>query len=140
MAQKTATDNVVCISCGADVRSEALFCYNCGGAIAVHPEAAEAKSNGAAAEQAPAEKVTEKDADKIAVKPDVAAADAKNKAARTDRKPLTAAMLRRKRAYNRQPVEVVWQEPSQPSPLFVIASVVFTIFAAILLAAALYLK
>jgi hypothetical protein len=49
-------------------------------------------------------------------------------------------MLRRKRAYNRQPVEVVWEEPETPSRVFVIASVVLTVMVVIILAAAFYLK
>jgi hypothetical protein len=136
---KAATDNVVCIACGADVRSEALFCYNCGGAIAVHPDAA----SGAAevpVESEPNESVFAPTPEKIAPAPIVEPAITNGSAAKAERKPLSAAMLRRKRAYNRQPVEVVWKEPAMPSLMFVIASVIITIFAALILAAAFYLK
>jgi hypothetical protein len=33
MAEKTAVEKAVCEKCGADVRDESLFCYNCGGSI-----------------------------------------------------------------------------------------------------------
>ena len=136
---KAATDNVACIACGADVRSEALFCYNCGGAIAVHPGAApdtKIADKKAAYDPSPSEP-RRPDADV----PTPAANDAVAKSAvKTERKPLTAAMLRRKRAYNRQPIEVVWEEPKTHSMLFVIASVVLTILVAIILGAVFYLK
>ena len=137
MMQKAATDNVVCIACGTDVRSEALFCYNCGGAVAVQSEAAA----DAIGESESEERVFASPPEKIVSPTASGTPDANGAAAvKSEPKPLSAAMLRRKRAYNRQPVEVVWKEPGRPSVAFVITSVVFTIFAALLLAAALYLK
>lgn len=132
---KTATDNVACIACGADVRSEALFCYNCGGAIASSPvmqaQAEIAEPNG---ERDLRDQLPDKSPIEMS-KPVV-----KDAAVKTDRKPLTAAMLRRKRAYNRQPIEVVWEEPETHSMVFIIASVILTVLVVIILAAAFYLK
>lgn len=139
--QKTATDNVVCIACGADVRSEAMFCYNCGGAVVVHPESAADTNLATAVLGAERDQTVSPSTPEEIVPPTAAGPAATNgSAAKPERKPLSAAMLRRKRAYNRQPVEVVWEEPGNPSVTFVITSVVFTIIAALLLAAALYLK
>ncbi|MEP7213975.1 MAG: zinc ribbon domain-containing protein [Acidobacteriota bacterium] len=139
--QKAATDNVVCIACGADVRSEALFCYNCGGAVVVQPKpAVDTKSADAVVEAEPEQMVASATPEKIVPPTETGTAVTNGSTAKPESKPLSAAMLRRKRAYNRQPVEVVWEEPRKPSVTFVITSIVFTLIAALLLAAALYLK
>jgi len=137
MMPKEAVENVACITCGADVRSEALYCYNCGGVVATQPaperaaEQAEKKQRETVAAPRGAESVTES-------RPDVPVVSTTG--ANPQRKPLTSAMLRRKRASNRQPVEVIWEEPSRPSMIFVVASIIVTILTVLILAAALYLK
>jgi hypothetical protein len=137
----TATDNVVCISCGADVRSESLFCYNCGGSVAKGPVSSEGKGDesdpGRSADASGAR------ANESANKPPSPAlrpSAGPESPSKVGGKPLTAAMLRRKRAYNRQAVEVVWEEPEGRPTVFAIASAILTIIAALILAAALYLK
>ena len=134
--QKDATENIACIACGADVRSEALFCYNCGGAVATQTDS-EMTQN---VETIHAEVDTERNAtDAVRTsKPHLSVVT--GKAAKPERKPLTAAMLRRKRASNRQPIEIVWEEPSRPSIMFVVASIVLTVLTVLILAIALYLK
>jgi hypothetical protein len=137
MMPKDATKKVACIACGADVRSEALFCYNCGGAVAAQPhsdrvvEQVETKQQETLAAPQADESIPESKADVPVVT---------GTGADTRRKPLTSAMLRRKRASNRQPVEVIWEEPARPSMMFVVASVILTILTVLILAAALYLK
>ena len=137
MMTKNAVENVACIACGADVRSEALYCYNCGGAVATQPdpergaEQGEPKQHVNVAPTQGAESITQP---RLDVR--VESTTGEN----TQRKPLTSAMLRRKRASNRQPVEVIWEEPSRPSMMFVVASIIVTILTVLILAAALYLK
>ena len=140
---RIATYNRVCMACGADVRSEALFCYNCG--VAVNPVPTPG-------EQPPTIEKAEKSSP-VAESPSELNVEAEPRDLKSpsgnaengplplpDRKPLTPAMLKRKRASNRQPVEVAWEAPSQPSIVFAAISVALTIFVILILAAAMYLK
>lgn len=135
-----ATDNVVCISCGADVRSEALFCYNCGGSVAKGSVSLEAMDKSDTGRMADAGTSTANESRDKPPAPTIRTAAEPESFSKVDGKPLTAAMLRRKRAYNRQAVQVVWEEPEGRPTVFAIASVILTIIAALILAAALYLK
>lgn len=133
MAQ-TASDNVVCISCGSDVRADALFCYNCGSAIVTTPENEETRTQDF-------DVTEEKSAFPVGGVPSENPANAIHDIDQpAPRRALTAAMLRRKKAYNRRPVEVVWQSPERDSKIFVISSFVLTALAVLILAASLYLK
>jgi hypothetical protein len=141
MMPRHAEENVVCIACGAGVRREALFCYNCGGAVAVDAGGVnKANPKDESVESKLADHLAETKVDEMVPESKLGGDQPKFTAAKNERKPLTAAMLRRKRASNRQPVEIVWEEPSQPSMLFAIASAVLTLLTALILAAALYLK
>lgn len=131
---RAATKNLVCRACGADIRSEALFCYGCGEAVAT-------------SEEPPASLFEtdsrEKDNTRLSTIMETSSLEpetARDTPLSANKKPLTAAMLRRKRAMRRRPVEVEWREPEGSSKAFVVASVIFTIIAALILAAALYLK
>ena len=110
---ETAVEIAVCASCGADVRDESVFCYNCG-----KPVVGEAK-------------ITE-------------AAPREREVVRTpgSRPPLrTAASLRKeRRASNRQPVEVSWEQRTGSPVAFVITTIVLVIGALVLLFLALYLR
>ncbi|MGI8810942.1 MAG: hypothetical protein ACR2IH_00245 [Pyrinomonadaceae bacterium] len=130
---QTAITNVICMACGVDVRSDALFCYGCGAAVV----------DGAATQT---EAVEQPVAETFAEADNAIPADAATKSINAtetnapDRRPLTAAMLRRKKASNRQPVEVEWQVPENDSMLFAIVSVGLTLFAILVLIVALYLR
>ena len=134
MMSQTAATNVVCMACGADVRSDALFCYGCGAAIA---DGVETETEAEAVEP-PVVPAAQNDNGKAVEAVAETRDDAALKA--PSRRPLTAAMLRRKKASNRQPVEVEWQVPENDSMLFAVASVGLTIFAVLVLIAALYLR
>jgi hypothetical protein len=109
MMSETAIKSAVCDACGADVRDESLFCYNCG------------------------ERVT-------AEAPGTTKADETIEV--VSRPPLKSAATLRKqrRAFNRQPVEVVWEQRTGPATGFVITTIVLVIAALVLLLIALYLR
>ena len=109
---ETVVEKAVCAACDAEIRDESLFCYNCGTAVApvVEPIAEPAEI----------------------AEPPVA----------TKRPELrSAASLRKhRRAYNRQPIEISW-EPRENSPTaFILATVLLTAAALLLLVLALYLR
>lgn len=113
MMAETAVESSVCDACGADIRDESSFCYNCGGPVGKPP-----KSIGEAAvrdETINAEPAT---------KPPLKSA---------------ASLRKQRRAFNRQPVEVRWEYPAGSPTGFVIATVILTAAALVLLILALYL-
>ena len=123
MMSETAVQSSVCEACGVDVRDESLFCYNCGERVTaeVPLEQPVPESN------EPGEPVAGKN--DIAVQP-------------ASRPPLkSAASLRKqRRASNRQPVEVSWEQRSGQPVTFILATIVLTLAALVLLAIALYLR
>ena len=114
----TLVKSAVCDACGADVRDESLFCYNCGERVREE----QATNDVASDVHASKEPV-------IAQMPG-------------SRPPLrSAASLRKqRRAYNRQPIEVSWEPASRSSIVFVVSTVILAVGALILLALALYLR
>lgn len=123
MMAETLVDNAVCGACGADVREESLFCYNCGASVqGAVPEPAPI-------EPKPAQPVVDSSAPAESANPDA-------------RPPLrSAASLRKqRRASNRQPVEVSWQQPTGAPVGFIIATIVLSAGALVLLILALYLR
>ena len=108
---ETVVEKAACAKCDAEIRDESLFCYNCGSAVApVAEPTAEPETNGPLVET-------------------------KRPALRS-----AASLRKQRRAYNRQPVEISW-EPRESSPgLFILATVLLTSAAIILLALALYLR
>ncbi|HVF30467.1 MAG TPA: hypothetical protein VNA22_05825 [Pyrinomonadaceae bacterium] len=111
---KTAVEIARCGGCGADVRDESLFCYNCGAAVGKAPETA-------------SEPVPEPAAEKPLT---------------ADRPPLrtAASMRKQRRAFNRQPVKVSWEQPEGSPKAFVVTTIVLALGAAVLLVLALYLR
>lgn len=113
-------ESLICNACGAEIRGGSLFCYNCGKTVIDTPDdtletAAPEISSDNGSDSRPANGKPEK---------------------------LRSAASLRKRAkvYNRQPSEFAWEKRTGPSILFVVASIVLAIFAAILLFLALYLR
>jgi hypothetical protein len=113
MMSETVLQTAVCDSCGAEVRDESLFCYNCGERVSQ--------------EIAVSEPLPEKP--EVLVRPG-------------SRPPLkSAASLRKqRRASNRQPVEVTWEQRTDSPAGFVIATIVLVVGALVLLVIALYLR
>jgi hypothetical protein len=111
MAEVVA-EKTVCEGCGATVRDESLFCYNCGNAVSTD------RTETAAEPAVDAPKNLE-------IQPPLRSA---------------ASLRRQRRAFNRQPVEISW-EPRESSPvLFIAATIVLSAAALILLLLALYLR
>ena len=120
MMSETATQTAVCGECGADVRDGSLFCYSCGSPV---------QKVAALDELVPANREPVTSNNDIVKQPG-------------SKPPLrSAASLRQqRRAFNRQPVEVIW-EPRTGSPIaFVITTVVLVIGALVFLVLALYLR
>ena len=113
---ETLAEISVCDSCGVDVRDESLYCYNCGERVRAEDKAVEKNDH----------------------QPETEVAVAKA----PERPPLrSAASLRKqRRAYNRQPVEVSWEQPNGSPVGFIITTVVLAVGALVLLVLALYLR
>ena len=126
MAQETkilTTD--FCEKCGADVRQDSLYCYNCGGSLEKENTASEpasvqdpqinvASTNGSA-----------NDVPSIKEGPGL----------------LSAASIRKQNAFRRKSVEIRWEpvEESTDRTLLVVA-IAFFVFAILVVAIALYFK
>src|SRR5688572_10527128 len=97
MMAETAVKNATCESCGAEVRDESVYCYNCGKPVVTPP--------------VEVEEIEDDNAEPVASTP--------------VRPPLrSAASLRKKRrAFNRQPIEITW-EPVEKSPTIFIAATI----------------
>ena len=113
MMSETAIQTAVCDACGAEVRDESLFCYNCGESVT---------GETAASEPAVGKPVP-------VIQPGT-------------RPPLRSAATLRKqrRAFNRQPIEVSWERRTGPATGFVVATAVLVTGALVLLIIALYLR
>jgi predicted amidophosphoribosyltransferase len=113
MMSETVLQTAVCDSCGADVRDESLFCYNCGERVSREIPVIEA----------------------LLEKPEAVIQPG-------SRPPLNSAASLRKqrRASNRQPVEVSWEQRTDSPAGFVIATIVLVVGALVLLVIALYLR
>ena len=143
-----------CSACGADVRPQADYCYNCG--VAVSDSAAKKEpfppAEVSAVDNLTHEKVIdekpEKNAD-AAIKKDVietVAAETpeaeKNFGSQIPAKLTSAAAMRRKsKSFERKTVEVVWEEhDSAPNVWFISAAVFLALVAIGILFLAIHLK
>ncbi len=138
---ETVVEKSVCGSCGASVRDSSLFCYSCGESVSVAQGVEISKptqNNGRIVEKLDSIAL---DDPIIAEEPIADEKSAEPEPEADDRTKLrsAASMRRRAKAYNRKPVEVVWVERERPSA-FVVVSIVLVVFAAVLLALAMYLK
>lgn len=134
-----AVENAVCGACGAEVRPGTTYCYDCGEALAASETEAEdvqvdsktSANNGAA--ELPGATTQEK------------RADAHELAKRTieERRPLRSAaeIRRRARAFERKPVEIVWEEhETAPGILFIIVTILLVLFALGVVIAVVFIK
>ena len=124
---ETTVQTPRCEACDADVRSESLFCYNCGAAVTQKPDIPVRR------DEARRATIVSKTQEGVAA----TLPESKN-----IRPPLrTAASLRKqRRASNRQPARVTWEQPEGSSIAFMITTVVLVLGALVLLALALYLR
>ncbi len=146
MMAGTVVKKEVCRSCGVEVRETSSFCYACGETIlaAVEPDIVSADTqilsgNGSLDQEA---QPIEIEVTQASDEPAAEVISGKALQANEDNTKIrSAASFRRKaKAYNRKPVEIAWVQRERSPKAFVIVSIVLTVFAAVLLALALYLK
>lgn len=166
---KTLVEKEICDACGADVRPDSLFCYNCGGAVA--EEARETATNDnqkstnnnkfqtALAEnsdlkttplkQETVEKFENQPIAKPVGKPTSGKLPEKFEDRPIEKPPVqedaklkSAASLRRKaKIYQKKTVEVVWEEPeAAPNKWFPIVAILLILFVVAIFYLAMYLK
>ena len=139
----TAVKKLVCRGCGADVRETSAFCYNCGEPVTAQPVSqteirADTSQSNQTRETVEKETVKGNRADELFA---AKLRDTTNSKAEKLSKLQTASALRRKtKVFNRKPTEVVWVERGDSPMMFVIVSAVLTLFAALLLFLAFYLR
>ncbi len=151
---ETIVENQICNACGADVRTDALFCYNCGGAVATEPVAGDDDKKGKVSDVWLRENIVENGkndsipdkqkndsedsvtSESIFEKPD------KKPDMQTEAKLKSAASLRKKSAtYQKKQIEVVWEEyENAPNGWFIAVALILTLFAIGVLFLAIYLK
>lgn len=152
MAQ-TFVENKTCGVCGADIRPNALFCYNCGGAVTIETKPEEkspekpfvykVKKEKVKKEPEPTVVIEETEQTRIVEAAEIKESkNGKNLESKQKSELKSAASLRRKpKTLKRKTVEVVWQEhENAPNVWFISVAVVLTIIAALLLFLAMYLK
>ncbi len=135
---ETSVKNEVCRHCGADVRPNSQFCYNCGGALAAATAANTKDSpkivepnNGDSSKQTTKLKLAEPSAVPLS-KPEIQE-DSQLKSA--------ASMRRKSKIYQPKQVEIIWEEPENaPNVWFILAAIVLTLFAVAVFYLAIYLK
>jgi ribosomal protein L40E len=144
---ETLVKEKVCRACGADVRPQALFCYNCGSAVA--PNAPLVENNNKKVESdwfqdKPVEEEFETEDEIIADKePDVDEIAEDEKAEKRDLSKMdSAAQLRRRgKSIQKKRVEVVWEEhDNAPNGWFIFFAVVLTILAVVIWIISTYLE
>ena len=101
-----------CAACRAEVRDESIFCYNCGERVKNDEPAVEA------------DPVVEK-LEPVAERPPLRSA---------------ASLRKQRRAFNRQPVEIIWEPANRPPVGFIITTIVLVAGSLVLLVLALYLR
>lgn len=154
---ENVVENRICSVCGAEIRPQALFCYNCGSSVAPEIGAATAQTNHDNKANETLDKPIEMPTDalignreaenKSAAATNTAAAAATNRD-RTNLK--SAAALKRERAKSgqnllppqRKKIEVVWEEPEEDAPnvWFIVAALVLTLLSVGILFAVLTIK
>ena len=113
----------VCSNCSAEIREGSLFCYNCGTSVS------EVSGNDTAGE-----------ADHKRLASTAQSADRQPPIAGPGRKLRSAADIGRKRAFNRQPIEVTWTARTDGVNSFVITGLIIVTLTALLVIAALYYR
>lgn len=129
---ETLVKNRVCDTCGADVRSGAFFCYNCGSSVtAASPERNGSNDIGEKTEKMPFPEKAFEDEKIPVVENKEKETNEKNEAEITaEAKPVlkSAASMRRKpKTIQRKRIEVTWEEPaSAPNVWFLLVAVLLT--------------
>lgn len=131
-------ENQICETCGADVRPQALFCYNCGGAVGVQIEKTENKTeskNGnnksgdvllknnfkeeikEETAEKPANSESNGDVRKIEVTAETIKKDKKADVFEEAKLKSAASLRRKAKSIQPKEIEIVWEEPERISGL-----------------------
>ena len=154
---ETIVENQICSACGADVRKGALFCYNCGGAVASEITVAKNDKNKKISKTRSRKKIsqenengTEIKVSKVTEKPvfretfveeAIAKPIAKPNLQADEVKLKSAAMLRKSNIVQPKKVEVIWEEhESTPNIWFILAAITLTVIAVVILFLAVRMK
>ncbi len=119
---ESVVQRMICDACGAEIRGGSLYCYNCGETLASIP--------GGKLEQ---------DAPELVIAPENGS-EPQAVTLKPEELRSAASLSKRAKVFKRQPLEYTWEKRTKPSPAFVLAAIVLTIFTAILLFMALYLR
>lgn len=162
---ETLVKEKVCRACGADVRPQALFCYNCGSAVApdlpltennkkknkkawvrdapVADDFAEIDSEIAKIEEKPVGTGVKKDTGEIS---ELRTREGGKKNEGTEKRDLSkmksaASLRRRGKSVQKKRVEIVWEEhDNAPNGWFIFFAVVLTILAIVIWVISTYLE
>lgn len=142
----TVVKKEVCRSCGVEVRETSSFCYSCGEPVLARqePDVIPADTqivsgNGRLVQESPSIEIDPPQVSEVPAAGEISADTFR--ASENKTKIRSAASLRRKaKAYNRKPVEIAWVQRERSPTAFIVVSIALIIFAAVLLALALYLK
>lgn len=160
---ENSVENPVCKACNANVRPGALFCYNCGSAVApdLAVETEDIKGavtsnlgfngnanteNNSAKYAAPIDRPIDKPAGNFITPPIEKNAPLKDQKlnVQDDKKVKTAATADaagKSRTQEIKKVEVIWEAPENSSNIwFVVASTILVLFALLILLAMLYIR
>lgn len=154
---ETSVKQKTCQACGADVRPNSMFCYNCGSSVTngktevsdVWLRESLAEENGETSAQS--HETTKLDAavveEKLAAPREIEEVEKTEKFPKTttiqeEAKLKSAAAMRRKaKSFQQKEVQVVWEDAEDASNAkLIIASVLLLIFAVAIVAIAFYLK
>lgn len=157
MMAETLVKEKICRACGADVRPQALFCYNCGSAVA--PEVPLAENNQGRKDKKWIEKDpaalarTENPPDKSAagknapggkppaVNGELKGAENSNNEKAAEGLKSAASMRRRGKPVQKKRVEIVWEEhDNAPNGWFILVAVGLTILAVAIWIVSTYLE
>lgn len=120
MMAEIVAESLICNACGAEIRGGALYCYNCGKTSGETPDVTFETTS--------------------PVIPSDNGWENQPAAAKPEKLRSAASLRKRAKVFNSQPTEYTWEKRIGPSFLFVAATIILTIFAAILLFLALYLR
>lgn len=142
---KVAVEILVCEACGAAVREGSAFCYSCGESVSglnlaeVATQAEDARDVPDDVGMSNAEPIDRRRTklNDLNIETERSGNPLIEKRSRLQS---TSALRKRTKIVKRKPVEVIWVEREKPSPMFVIISIVLTLFAGVLMFLAFYIR
>ena len=144
---ETLVENKICNACGAEVRPNALFCYNCGGSVAPEVVVALKDNKNIRDDKSFEESAEKKDNGKPAINEQPTITKSVEKpvlqpSANQNPKLKSAAAMRRKsKIYQPKKTQIIWEEhENAPNGWFIVVTIGLTLLTAVILYLAVYLK